>query len=70
MVNVLMLEELHELVGSKGRVTVNVNLAWGLYCVIRSCSLWDMDRADLEATLNRNGYLLNRSQMRRYSLPL
>ena len=38
--------------------------------MISSCSFWDRDRADLEVTLNRNGYLLNRSQMRRYPLPL
>ena len=70
MVDVLTLEKLHELIRSIGRAIVGVHLAGGLYCVISSCIFWDRERADLEVTLNRNGYVLNRSQRRRYSLPL
>ena len=37
-------------------------LIWlrGPYCVINPYIFWDRDRADLEVTLNRKGYLLNR----------
>ena len=70
MVNVLTPEELLKLIRSEGRAVVGVDLAESPYCAIISCIFWDRDSTDLEATLNRKGYLLNRSQMRTYSLPL
>ena len=69
MVNVLMLEELLKLIRSKGRAIVGVDSAGGPYWGIK-CSFGERERADLDVTLKRKGYLLKRSQMRRYSLPL
>ena len=40
------------------------------YCEMSSCSLWDIEKADLDETLDRKGYLINRLQMNRYSLYL
>ena len=67
MVNSLMLEVLHELIGCKSRDIASVD-ATGPYWDKSSCSFLDSDRADLVFTLNRKGYSLNRVQMSRYSL--
>ena len=69
MVDALMLEVLHELIRCKGWAIVCIDVAGGPYRDMSSCSIWERDRADLEFTLNRKEYLLNRSQMSRYSLP-
>ena len=42
----------------------------GLYCKMSSSNHAHRDWADLVETLYRKGYLLNRSQINKYSLPL
>ena len=52
-----------------GLLSVYIRLG-SLYSEMSSCSFPDREKVDLDENLDRKGYLLNKLQISRYSLPL